>query len=413
MKKALPFFVLLMLSLLIVACGGSDSDTVAVSIGLTQTATAPTEVVAEVAPEPAKGVISGVAGLMAPPTPPLTIYAVNTINGEWVSVDTPESEMETSFSIEVPPGTYQVFAFPPGLAYSADNTQLSTITVNAGETVADIRLAIPGPSDCGPMFSIPASPDGKHAEIVGATADCLAEASAPEASAPVESELIAIQFASGDTSTQVFGTLPAGGINHYVLGASAGQEMTVSLDAFDGNSTTLAIYGTDRTILNQYDSTSPLWIGTLPSTQQYYIDILSPENVDIDYALVVSVTTPAQTNNNTGDTDVPDTDVPGGIAGSINYPEATSPEIHIVATDRATGLWYWVPFAENSGSYTMPELSPGSYLISAYTQGGLAGGYVDGNGSFLPVMVGAAELVDGINLSWWTPNGNEVDPTVW
>ena len=406
MKKAFLFFVLFVLSLSMVACG-PDPEALAISIGLTQTATAPMEVV-EDAPEPAKGIISGTAGLFAPPTPPLTIYAVNIINGEWVSIDTPESAMETSFSIEVSPGTYQVFAFPPGLGYSADFKELSTIIVNAGETITGIGLSVPGPSDCGLMFGIPASPDGKYAEIVGATADCLSSLSAPEAEAPVEpppveSETISIQFAAGDDSTQVFGTLPAGSVNHYVLGAAAGQEMTVSLDAFDGNSTTLALSGADGTILNQYDSSSPLWKGILPSTQEYYIDILSSENVDIDYALVVSITTPAQ----------PAALVPGGLTGITNYPEATSPQMHIIATERATGLWYWVGTAENAGAYTIANLPPGSYIVTAYTQNGLAGGHVDQNGSFLPVMVGAAELVEDIYLDWWTPNGSEVDPIGW
>ncbi len=407
-KKKILFFLLIIFVLSITACA-SKADDVAVAVALTQTATAPIE---EPSPEVALGSISGVAGVFAPPTPPLTIYVVNIENGEWFSVDTPEAEMEASFSIEVPSGAYQLFAFEPGLGYSIDGKELSLITVKAGETVTDIRLAVPGPSDCGPMFGIPASPDGKYAEVNGATADCLAslsvdEAEEPAKTVPQESALMQIQFAPGDDSTQVFGTLPAGWTNHYVLGAAAGQEMTVSLDAFDGNSTTLAISGADGTILNQYDTSSPLWIGNLPKTQDYYIDILSSENVDIDYALVVAITTPEQTN------DTPDTVVYGGVTGSTNYPETTSPPMHIIVTERATGLWYWIGTAENAGAYTMPELPPSSYTIRAYTQSGLSGGYVDANGSFLPVSIGSAELVEGIDLSWWAPIDGDNDPVGW
>ncbi len=405
MKKAFLFFVLFILSLSVVACG-PDPEDLAISIGLTQTATVPMEAVEEVSAE-TTGFITGSAHLMAPPTPPLVIYAVNTITGEWVFVETPETDGSASFTIEVSPGTYQVFA--SGLGYSLDGLELTPVIVNAEQTVSGVEVRPPSPSECGPMLSIPAAPDGKFAAVQGATAECLASLSAPAVEAPVEpppveSQTISIQFASGDDSAQVFGTLPAGGVNHYVLGAAAGQEMTVSLDAFDGNDTTLAISGADGTILNQYDSSSPLWTGILPSTQDYYIDILSSENIDIDYALVVSIITIENE---------PDPNITGGLAGSTNYPEASSPQMHIIATERATGLWYWIGTAENAGSYAIVDLPPSSYIITAFTQNGLSGGYVDGNGSFLPVMVGGAELVEGINLSWWPHNGVEYDPIGW
>lgn len=390
MKKVILFFVLALFALPLVACG-ADND-VAVSVALTQTAIVPEaapETVPEATPE-ATGVIAGTANLMAPPTPALVIYAVNTATGEWFFVETPETDGVTSFSLEVSPGTYQVFS--AGLGYSLDGLELSLVIVNAGQTTSGIELHIPSPSECGPMLSIPASPDGKFAAVPGATEECLASLSVPK-----ESELMPIQFAAGDDSTQIFGSLPPGGINHYVLSAEAGQEMTVSLDAFDGNNTTLAIAGADGTILNQYDTSSPSWTGVLPYTQEYYIDILSTETeATIDYAIVVAIIT------NTG-----------GVSGITNYPEATFPPMHIIATERATGNWYWIGTAENAGMYVIDFLPPGSYLITAYTQHGLVGGYVDGNGSFLPVTVGASELVEDIYLSWWGRSNADIDPVGW
>lgn len=249
------------------------------------------------------GFITGKAHVMAPPTPPLVIYAVDAATGKWVSVETPETDGETAFTLEVPPGSYQVFAFPSGLGYSLDGRGLTPVTVAPGQTIPDITLSPPGPSDCGPMFGVPASPDGRYAEIVGATEECLASLSTPqpeevEPPAPIESELIRIQFAAGDDSAQVFGSIPPGGINHYVLGAMADQEMTVSVDVFDDNPITLAIAGADGTILNQYDTDVTSWTGVLPSTQDYYIDILSRDDqATIDYALVVVIPAAGESSN--------------------------------------------------------------------------------------------------------------------
>jgi len=321
-KVAISLFILTFLSLFTTACKSEqEASDVAVAVALTQTAASSTVVPAEpvvtqspvssaVAPvEPIEtpeteatepsvqktGFITGKAHLMAPPTPPLTIYAVNTVTGEWVSVETPETNGEASFTLEVPPESYQVFAFPSGLGYSADGKGLTSVVVNAGQTISDITLAPPGPSDCGPMFGIPASPDGRYAQIAGATEECLTSLAAPQTQevaplAPIESELMSIQFAAGEDSAQVFGDIPPNGIDHYVLRAMSGQEITVNVDIFDDNPITLAIAGADGTILNQYDTDTTTWTGVIPSTQDYYIDILSRDDqATIDYALVVVI----------------------------------------------------------------------------------------------------------------------------
>jgi hypothetical protein len=241
------------------------------------------------------GFITGKAHLMAPPTPPLVIYAVDTATGKWISVETPETNGETPFTLEAPPGSYLVFAFPSGLGYSANGKGLTPVVVKAGQTTPDITLAPPGPSDCGPMFAIPASPDGRYAEIAGATDECLASLTTPQPeeatpSPPIESALMRIQFAAGEDSTQVFGHIPPNGIDHYVLRAMAGQKMTVNVDVFDDKPITLAIAGVDHTILNQYDTDTTTWTGVLPSTQDYTIDILSRDDqATTDYALVVAI----------------------------------------------------------------------------------------------------------------------------
>ncbi len=228
----------------------------------------------------------------------MVVYAVDKTTGLWTFTETEATDGEAPFSLVVPPGSYQVYAFMDNggyTAYSKDGMTLAIVTIAENQTVADIEVGPPGQSECGSMFGVPASPDGRFAAIAGPAQECLASLSTPqpknvEPPAPIESERIRIQFAASDDSTQVFGTIPPGGINHYVLGAMANQEMTVSIDVFDGNPITLAIAGADGTILNQYDTAVTSWTGVLPSTQDYYIDILSrDEQAAIDYALVVAI----------------------------------------------------------------------------------------------------------------------------
>ena len=326
-RKTVYIFIFTLLALSIAACKSeqeTDDTAVAVSVALTQTAVVPTAATAvaptvapaiisvepteptkpteetamptEAAESPAEelGFITGRAHLMAPPTPSLTIYAVNIATGEWVSVDTAEADGEAAYTLELPSGSYHVFA-SYGLGYSSDNKGLTPVVVNAGQTTTDITLSPPSPSDCGPMFGIPASPDGAYAEIPGPSEECSSSSAAP---APAETEATRIQFAPGDDSAQIFGDILPHGVDHYLISAAAGQEMTVNVDVFEDNPITLAIAGADGTILNQYDTDTTTWTGILPSTQEYYIDILSRyDQTSIDYALVVMIRTVEETNS--------------------------------------------------------------------------------------------------------------------
>ena len=118
------------------------------------------------------GIITGVAYLMAPPTPAMTIYALDPETGKWATMDMDESDSMSTFSLSVEPGSYQLFT-SLGLGYpSEDGWALGLVTVAAGQTVADIEVRPPGPSDCGQMFGVPASPDGQFPATSGATDAC-------------------------------------------------------------------------------------------------------------------------------------------------------------------------------------------------------------------------------------------------
>jgi hypothetical protein len=107
---------------------------------------------------------------------------------------------------------------------------------------------------------------------------------------PLESDLMRIEFAAGAISAQVSGDVVANGIDHYVLGAMAGQEMTVNLDASVGGnpapmSAILVIWGADGTVLISDHADATNWQGELPLTQDYYIDVKSMSNDTVVYTL--------------------------------------------------------------------------------------------------------------------------------
>ena len=118
-----------------------------------------------------------------------------------------------------------------------------------------------------------------------ATAVSIETVTTPVAS-PSEPEPTRIQFAPGAISAQVQGSLAAGGVSRYVLSAAAGQEMTVNLaDSSAGVSAILVIWGADGTVLISDHADATIWVGQLPSTQDYYIHVRSVAGDAVDYTL--------------------------------------------------------------------------------------------------------------------------------
>jgi hypothetical protein len=111
----------------------------------------------------------------------------------------------------------------------------------------------------------------------------------PDASQP-EPEPTRIRFAPGAISTQVQGRLAAGRSDRYVLSAMAGQEMTVNLsDSSAGVNAILIIWGADGTVLISDHADATMWVGQLPSTQDYYIHVRSVAQAPVDYTLEVII----------------------------------------------------------------------------------------------------------------------------
>ena len=104
---------------------------------------------------------------------------------------------------------------------------------------------------------------------------------------PPDNPPIRIHFAPGGTSATVDGGLVAGERQDYLLGAAAGQEMTVELYA-DAPNTLLAISGADGTVFKRGAVGGPTFSFILPATQDYRISVIAEDSAT-NYTLVVSI----------------------------------------------------------------------------------------------------------------------------
>ena len=113
--------------------------------------------------------------------------------------------------------------------------------------------------------------------------------SAGGSTAPLPAQPIRLTIPAGSTSVTQPGTLAPLGIVRYVINATQGQIMTVTLTA-PANSVAVAVYSPAGAIIKPGDSTYT-WSGTIPQTGDYRIDIASASSSsDVVYTLVVSLT---------------------------------------------------------------------------------------------------------------------------
>ena len=144
------------------------------------------------------------------------------------------------------------------------------------------------PSDQ-PIHACELSPEQKLYTI---SLNCVQDTTA--AITQLELEPKRIQFTPGAISAQVESSLTVGGVDRYVLTATAGQEMTLNFSvtsAVDSAemSTILNIWGADGTLLRSGYVDTTGRVGELPSTQDYYIDVISVAQDTVDYTMEVII----------------------------------------------------------------------------------------------------------------------------
>lgn len=100
-----------------------------------------------------------------------------------------------------------------------------------------------------------------------------------------------ILFAEDATSATVIHTLQPGETDHYVLRALAGQILIVDIAA--SHPVLLNVRGVDGTVLKGAVDGTAHWEGMLPSTQDYFVELVS-SGPEIDYQMDVTIPEPVE-----------------------------------------------------------------------------------------------------------------------
>jgi hypothetical protein len=139
-----------------------------------------------------------------------------------------------------------------------------------------------------PTATAPALPTS--APIPTATPPSTATAPGPAVQPPEISPLQAnrITFPPGGTSVTLQKTLAPNGLDRYVLRGLAGQTMTVNL-VHSVENVTLQIFGADGSVFASGAARISNWSARLPTTQDYYIAVISDATVAANYTLAITI----------------------------------------------------------------------------------------------------------------------------
>jgi hypothetical protein len=96
-----------------------------------------------------------------------------------------------------------------------------------------------------------------------------------------------VTFPSGATTVMLNGSTPKGYVFSYALACQANQVMTVSLNV-PATTAYLDVFGLATGTLLSASAKATSWTGTLPSTQDYIIEVI-PVGGEVNYSLKVTV----------------------------------------------------------------------------------------------------------------------------
>lgn len=269
----------------------------------------------------------------------------------------------------------------------------------SGPAEAEIAVAVALTQTAGALAAQPPTAEPSPAPEPTPTPEPTIE-EAPDAESQ-ESEFVRVEFPAGATETKLVGRLTPGSIDHYVLRAEAEQNLVLSV--YPPGVVAVAVIGADGTVLKSDLENSTEWSGTLPLSQEYYIDVTSIITIESEYTLDISIP-PLEPVATTGE-----------VSGVIGYPDAAIPQLHVVGYNLDRNLWYYLLTGANNTFYLLPGLPPGKYHIAAYAKDGLNGFYMSG-GAMAIVIVDAGETTEGIDLTQWFAAGSGPypnDPVGW
>ena len=175
-----------------------------------------------------------------------------------------------------PAATAAVPTFPPTAATStAAPTALPPTTVPV--TVPTAGPAAPTVAPTAAPTTAPAPTAAKPAPTVP-----------PAPPAPTQAPAKRIEFPAGSTAISLQGSAGPGTADHWVLKAQTGQMMTLKLTSATGTAV-LVVWGQEGTPLITDHAGATDWTGTLPHTEEYFIDVLNQGAAATTYTLVVTI----------------------------------------------------------------------------------------------------------------------------
>ena len=99
-----------------------------------------------------------------------------------------------------------------------------------------------------------------------------------------------IQFAPGTTATTVKGTVQPAVLREYVFSATGGQAIRMEMISSDASANFAVIGLGNGTPLKRLGNSGTVWTTTLPSTQNYLVQVGTPSNAPVTYELYVEIT---------------------------------------------------------------------------------------------------------------------------
>ena len=152
--------------------------------------------------------------------------------------------------------------------------------------LADVPTVARAQASDTPTPPVPTPPTATPTQTTATSTATLTPGPAtPTPTATPQPSAVRIRFATGATSAVARGHLAAGQSHRYVLLAAADQILEVEL--FSDVLPALVLWGADGAFLKRSSDGGSRWLGTLPSSQDYTLEVSAGERVS-DYGLRVT-----------------------------------------------------------------------------------------------------------------------------
>lgn len=338
------------------------------------------------------GTLSGFVRLAVGETiPQMAVYAVSAGNGgafERLGVSA-EDAPEAPFELTLAAGAYFVYGYANDgtgrvFAYSINPDGPAAITVNAGETTADVILSLvptPDPEDATTAcigFAVPESPDGEFAGVPGPNPLICAPTPTPAPTAAVDPTagraalLINTNGATPptdlyffDASTnrwQSFATPADAGPLEYVAPLPAGDYVAFAYPQGGGTPLVYSLTGAGLSLITirTGETTPNITLTPLPSGECAGAAI--PATPDGRYPAIAGPNPDLCSNVSAGQ---------GRVVGTLRLPDRATPKTKLYLVNPSNGVWYTLGLAPEAGPTSFSiTVDAGTYQVFGWTDDG-------------------------------------------